>query len=352
MTSGATSGREIDAASIRRALVLARTLAAVLALVGAAEARADRLRVLVLVAGDEQRELAARVRGQTADLDAAVATADTALPGDLDGQLAVARAARDRADVVVWFRGDPGGDWTAYVLRHERVLVRRVAGASGALSRSASQEAVALTVRTALAGLAASAEPEPEEPAVVAERPALRPWGELGGTGALDGTRSSGRYGATVSGGVARGRWHAGAMAGYQPQAAMDATSASIAVERLQAGAVVGGDLVVWPGERGPRWTLALELGLGAARIQRVTKSAGSGLVATPSAATWSPLLAPGVRLARRVGSGAWLAVEAGADVLTHPPEYGVQRAAGFDRLGSVWAFQPRASLSVLLDWR
>jgi len=57
------------------------------------EARAERLRVLLLVADEPQRELAARIEGQTADLDADVATAEGGLPV-LDHRLALERAAR------------------------------------------------------------------------------------------------------------------------------------------------------------------------------------------------------------------------------------------------------------------
>lgn len=54
----------------------------------------------------------------------------------------------------MWF-GVDGGDWLVLAAQGDRVLVRRVAQASGVLSRSASIEAVALTVRTDLRGLAA-----------------------------------------------------------------------------------------------------------------------------------------------------------------------------------------------------
>lgn len=332
----------------------ARAAVALVVLLAAGEARAARLRVLVLVPNDEHRELAARIKGQTADLDAAVATAEGELPPTLDGQIAAARVAAARADVVVWFAADANG-WIAYIARGDRVLVRRIGVAPGALSRSASNEAVALAVRTALRGFAASADSEGEGDQGQGSAPVagLRPWGELGGTGLLDGTRSAGQYGVALRGGAARGRWHLGVALAYQPAATIDGASASIKVERQQAGLVAGADLVA-PGVPAARWALALEVAASAARYRRVTTAtaAGSGLVPTPAAVTWSPVLSTGLRGARRVASRTWLALELGADVVPRPPQFGVERSGGFDRFASVWALQPRLALSLLVDWR
>lgn len=351
MRGRATIGKALDWRPIRSAYRRARWVAALAALLVAGEARAERFRMLVLVASDEHRELAARIKGQTADLDTVVSTAEGSLPPDLKAQIAVARAAGARADVVVWFATEANGDWIAYIARADRVLVRRIGVAPGALSRSASIEAVALAVRTAMTGFAAAGERDLDQDD--GRGRGLRAWGELGATGLLDGTRSSGRYGLALRGGAALGRWYFGAGLAYQPSAEIDvASSAEIEVERQQATAVVGVDLLPRPTAPAPRWALGLELGLGAARFRRITTEAGAGLVATPSAVTWSPLVSPGVRAACRVVSGAWLALELGADVVMRPPDFGVQRAAGFDRLSSVWALQPRLALSLLLDWR
>jgi hypothetical protein len=321
---------------------------ALLAALACTEARAERLRMLVLVGGEQHRELAARIKGQTADLDAVVATAEGTLPRELDAQLAVARAARSRADVVVWFDAAPSGDWIAYIARGDRVLVRRIAVAPGALSRSASIEAVALAVRTALTGFAAARDADEDD----RSRPVgFRAWGELGWSGLADGTGAPGRHGASLRLGAARGRWHLAGAFGLQQSTAVHAGAASIVLERLGAGLLVGADLVVSP-RAAPTWTVALQVGLGAVRYRRVTDATGAGLVPTASTATWSPVISPGLRAARRVRSGTWLAVEAGADVLLRAPEFGVERTTGFDRVASVWACQPRVALSLLLDWR
>jgi hypothetical protein len=333
------------------AIRVLRALVALCALLAAGAARADPVRMLILVGDEQDRELAARIRGQTADLDAVVATAEGALPPDLEGRKALARAAGARADVVVWFGAD-GSDTLVYIARGDAVLVRRIAVAPGALSRSATSEATALAVRTALTGFAASRASEP----VAAARPervaGLRAWGEVGGVGLLDGTIASGRYGASARLGGARGRWYLGASLAYQPRAAVDAAPASIEVEREQAALVLGVDVLPGASRPGARWSLGVELGLGATRYERVTTAAATGLVATASAETWSPVAAPGVRVARRLVSFAWIALEAGADLVTRPPQFGVQRTTGFDRVATVWAAQPRLAISLLLDPR
>jgi hypothetical protein len=340
----------VDRSPARDAQRWARAVVAVALLLAHRDARAERLRVLLLVGDEQQRELAARIEGQTADLDADVASAEAG-PAGLDREVATLRAARAGADVVVWFVAAEGGGWIAHVARGGRVVVRRIDVAPGALSRSASIEAVALAVRTAVTGFASSSDDDAaRELAEPAPAPA-RPWGELGATGLLDGTRAGGRYGAAVRAGIARGRFGLGAMLGYEPAAAIDGAPATFHVERQHVGAVVSAELAASPAPA-PRWSLAGELGAGAARFRRSTTATGAGLVPTPAAVTWSPLLAPGVRLARRVASGAWLALQAGADVVLRRPEFGVQQPTGFQRLASVWALQPRATLSLLLDWR
>lgn len=327
----------------RAAPLLARALAAVLALL-AGEARADALRMLVLVRGPQERELAARVEGQTLDLGVSVETIEQALPDDLPGQVAAARAAGTRADVVIWF-GAGAGDAVVYFAHQGRVVARRIEPAAGALSRSASLEAMALAVRTVVAGYRADS----DGPRSAAAAP-LRGWGELGWTVLLDGAGPSRHQGVALRGGVARGRWSLGATLGVLPAARIPGSPATLELERQHAGLLVGAELL--PPGRAARWSLALDLGLGVARYRRATVATGAGLVGTSGSVTWSGLVAPEARLARRVVSGAWLALEVGADVLTSPPRFGVQRSTGVAGLSSPRPVEPRAGLSLLLDWR
>lgn len=330
-----------------RPLLAAIAVLGVGAPAGAAPATAS-LRVLILLGSEEHRELASRVEGQTADLSAVVASAEgSALPADLDGQLAVVRAVRGRADVVIWFGADGGGARSVYIARGERVLARRIEVAPGTLSRSAASEAVALAVRTALIGFAAE-----DRAGDSAERDAsVRGWAALGWSGLLDRSGSSGHHGVAVRAGAARGRWRLGAAFSVQQVVAVRSTSASFDVGRQQLGVVLGADLA-GPGlDPAARWSLGLELVLGAIRFPRTTTATASGLVATPAAATWSAAVSPGVRAARRLSSRTWLALEVGADLLGAPPRFDVQGNAGVERIASFWALQPRVALSALLDW-
>jgi hypothetical protein len=318
-------------------------MAAVVALLLAADAHAAGLRVLLLLGGGMDRELAARVEGQCADLDLAALRVERALPADLPGQIAFARAAGARADLVIWFGADAGGP-VAYVSSGDRIVARRVGQATGPLSRSASIEALAVAVRTVVEGIAASR----AEPVEAARATRARAWGEAGWTALLDGTAPSGRRGVMLRAGAARGPWSLAAMAGISPAASVEAAPATIEISRQQAGLVAGLELL--PARGG--WSAALELGVGAARYRRATTTAGDGLVATPAAVSWSALVAPGVRVARRTFPGAWLALGLGADVLATPPSFRARRASGVDAVASTWACAPRLTLSLLLDGR
>jgi hypothetical protein len=340
---GMARGGGHDVAPGRAAPLLARALAALLALL-ANEARADAPRTLVLVRGPQERELAARVEGQTLDLGGSVEMIERALPDDLPGQIAAARAAGTRADVVIWF-GAGAGDTVVYFAHQGRVVARRIEPAAGALSRSASMEAVALAVRTVLTGYRADS--DAQRPAAAAP---LRGWGELGGTVLLDGAGPSRHQGVALRGGVARGWWSLGAMLGVLPAARIPGAPATLELTRQHAGLLLGAELL--PPGRAARWSLAVDLGLGVARYRRATLATGTGLVGTSGSLTWSGLVAPELRLARRVVSGAWLALEVGADVLTSPPRFGVQRSSGVAGLSSPRPVEPRAGLSLLLDWR
>jgi len=327
----------------------ARVLLAAALIAGGGEARADPLRVLVVAGGE--RELAARIQGQTADLDAVVTVSDGELPPDPTGRLALARGAAARADAVIWF-GRDGGDWIAYIASGERVLARRITGASGALSRSASIEAVALAVRTAVRGLAGGVELDVEQPEP-RHRCDLRAWAELGWTGVLDGEASSGRSGVVARFGGAGGRWRLGAALGYQPAATIRSSRAAIQVGRQQAGLLLGFELLdPFPPAQAalPRWSLGLGLELGAVRFSRATSAAAVALAATPARSSWSPVAGLALRLGRRVTPGSWLTLDLGGDFLGRPPEFGVAGPYGFERIAALRAVEPRAALSLLFD--
>ena len=214
---------------------------------GGTAPRPDARRVLLLIDGERDRELAARVEGQVADLDIAIVTAPATLPPEPEAQLATARtrAAEHRAEAVAWFRAD-GGGWVVRAAQGDRVRVRRVGPVAGELSASAAIEAVGLVVRTELRGLAAEGRigDEPGAPA------STRPWAEVGWAGVLDGASAAGQHGVVARGGAAAGRWRACAAFAYHPDVTLGSPVATVRVGRLSAGIVAGVD-VPGPTRRG-----------------------------------------------------------------------------------------------------
>jgi hypothetical protein len=321
-------------------------IAAVAMAAGATAARADARRVLLLTDGDRDRELAARVEGQVADLDVTIVKADAALPPDPGAQLAVARAraAEHRAEAVVWF-GAEGDSWVVRAAQGDRVLVRRVGRVTGELSASAFIEAVGLIVRTELRGLAAGGQIEDE----VAPAVALRPWVELGWTGVLDGENARGNHGVAARVGAAVGRWRAAATLTYHPATTLGSPLATIQVQQQSAGVVAGLD-VLGPPDAAARWRLGIDLGAAFTRFPRTTTAAGAGRTPTASDSPWSPVVTPSVRAARRLSPAFWLAFSLGADFLLRPPEFGVATGTGFERVSALRLVEPRATLSLAFD--
>jgi hypothetical protein len=323
-------------------------LAAALLAAGDAPARTDALRTLVLIAAERDRELAARVAGQVTDLDVTLTTSPASLPPDLAGQLAAARAAAAAAgaDAVVWF-GSEGGDWIVYVTRGERVLVRRVRGASGAMSASASIESAALVVRTALRGLATGGEIGVEEPPP--QRTALRPWVELGWSGLLDAEGSGAHHGAVASAGASRGPWRLAATFTYHPSPTLGSGQATLQVDRQTVALLLGVDFVGGSSPDAP-WRIGAEVSAGAARFPRVTTGSAAGLTPTATRTLWSPIVSPALRLTRRLALATSLALTLGADVIAQPPEFGVAGPSGFERVAALRTVAPRAGLSLVIE--
>lgn len=319
-------------------------MATALAIALGVASREGPLRVLVLADGDRERQLATRVEGQTADLDVAieVGTVPAGLEGPEKDAAALAELRKGRAEVVVWFFAD-GEGWSVHVAHGERHLLRRVQEPAGALSASAADETAALVVRTALRGLV-SAEP-PDEPPPAAARPSLRFWGGVGWTGVYDGSGTPGHHGVEARGGVAVGVWRAGLEAGFNPSETLSSGRTSISVDRLVVGATAG----VTPWET-PWLRWGVELGAGAARYHRVTEAVDPAFNKTSSRDSWSPLLRPTVSLSVRLVSVLWVSLALGADVVLRRPFFDIQKADGFQTIASTWAFQPRASLTLVVD--
>ena len=330
----------------------ATAMAAMALTASGAVARDGALRVLVLVKGERERQLASRAEGQTTDLDVAVTIADAAPKPGLGGEVALARAEAEArgAEVVVWFSAD-GDGWIVHVARGERVLIRRVGESTGAMSASASSEAAALVVRTAVRGLAAGGEIGVEERAAAPERDrsALRPWAALGWAGVLERDGSAARHGVAARIGGAIGRWHFGAMFDYHPSQTLSSPRATIQVERQRAGVIAGLDLAHAAGPA-DRWRFGPELGASALRFPRITTSAGAGLTPTAAHVSWTPTLSPAIAASVRLAPALWLSASLGVDVLLRRPEFGVVGTSGFEPVAALWPLEPSATLSLVID--
>ena len=339
----------------------------VVAVLVAAPARAgadDAIVVLERADGDDDA-LVDRVEGQVSDLAVALVREPGELGGgaggaELDGARAI--AARHGARAVIWFRRD-GDGWLVHVAEPDadRVVVRRVA-ATGDLAGSATAEAVALVVRAAVrAILVGEPEPEPEpEPApppppVVDAAPppasppprrsrAPRPFASLGWR-AIAGDADAIHHAASARAGAARGRWSVAVDVALAPPITLADPSATIDLGRRTL-AVTGGRALA----AGGGWRLAAELGAGAHRFDRSTSATGAGLSPTAPAATWVPVVAPGLRASRRLGAGAWLELAVGADVLPRVPEFGVPAGDGFVVHTRLLPVQPTAALAVTIE--
>ncbi|MBP6844002.1 MAG: hypothetical protein KA201_09685 [Kofleriaceae bacterium] len=347
--------------------MLARALACLaLSLALAGVAAAAPLRVVVL-AGRDDDAVIARVEGQVADLSVTLTRGPApAAAHDLARQLAAAGAiARTTdADAVVWFVAD-GDGWIVNVADPAagRVLVRRIDGGAGAMDRSAALEAAALVVRTALRGLAAGGEigvvaepppppsPTPPPPPPAPPRatppaaPRIAPLAEVGWIAALDGDAAAGHHGLAAALGVRRGRWQLAATVAHFPATARTSALATIAVDRQALGLAGARALLARPA-----WRLHLGLALAATRFGRATTATSGALMATADRATWSATVTPTVRIDRRLGRAAWLALDVGATALATVPAFEVRGPAGAAEVGRLWAVEPTVALSIAVS--
>lgn len=321
-----------------------------LSLAASSAARASPLRVLLLVGGGErERQLAARVEGHTADLEVQITTEESPLlvGSDRPVEAALSAAAARAADLVVWFTPELDG-WVVHAARGDRVFRRRIGPSTGAMSESASTEAAALVVRTAVKALT-SGEDLPVEDSAPVPPPSWRLWGGAGWAGILERQGPAGRHGVAGLLGVARGKGRLAAAVTFHPAVVITSANATIRVDRLLAGATAAVDLLGQPGAAA-RFRLSPELTVAAARYSRTTSAVGSGLAATSPKATWTPVVTPAVGASWRVASGCWVAATLGAEILGRRPELGVEGGGGFEPMTTLWPVQPRATLSVLID--
>src|SRR4051812_15579101 len=165
-------------------------------------ARADDRVGVVVRAGSRDATIVTRLRGQLADLEGVTVTVDDgAVEPTLEGQLAAAE--RIGARVVVWFI--PRGKTLAVAIatpRDHRLFVREIPQSS----ESATAEAAAITVRTAVRAIAlggtigievapvAPPAPEPVPPPVVRVEASTTIAASLGWQLAFDGGADRGAH--------------------------------------------------------------------------------------------------------------------------------------------------------------
>ena len=312
---------------------------------------ATRLVAVVLVASDEERELAGRVEGQTSDLELSLVVEPR--PLDEGGRPHFGEAAeiarRRGARVVIWFEREVTS-WSVHIAEPagDREFVRRVA-ARGDLASSATAEGVALVVRGALRALAAGGTIGVAEPGAPGAGESARHafaalgWRTITSRGPL-------HHGVAARAGFQTGRWHAGVAAGYFPAVSFDEDTATIKLERMAFAAGVGVDFGSAPASDGARWRLGFALDAGAIRFERVTISASNPLAPTPPDTTWSPTASGRARLARRLVGRAWLELAIGAEVLFRVPEFGVASQDSFTVHTRLRPIEPFGTLGLMID--
>jgi hypothetical protein len=343
-----------------RSSLLPALLIAVHALAIAAPAHAEPMRTIVRLApapGEDGDELWARMRGQTSDLDVVLIRVDDDGEPALTHQLQAASRLAVAHDVraVVWLRPLPAQPGVAVYVAEpdaDRVFVRHVPQREpGLAARSATAEAAALVVRSALRALAAGTPIGVPARSLVAEQapaPSASPTGlrwhlAAHWQAAADGAQRLGHHGAALRVGLGRGAWQVHAAVATHPAATLVDDRARLRVARHGAG--LG---LVWL-----RDAAALRLGaaldVSALLYTRTTAPAVPGVVAAAPAYLPALAISPGVHVRVPLGARALvLELAVAADVLVGAPEFVYQRAGATELHTRLWPVQPRASLGLL----
>lgn len=322
-----------------------------------AHARADGpLRAVIRIDGAANQELWSRIAGQTVDLDAELIAVHGAVEAGLDAELDAACALADEHDarVVVWFRQLPGQSLIVYVAepRADTVFVRSMGndGERGPAVRSATLEAAALVVRSALRALAAggtigitTAQVRAEE-----EPPLLRWHMGVGAQVVGDGASQGGHYGLAARVGASRGQLRVHAELSSYPAITSSDALTSISVARHGAG-LAAGYVTSADARRGP--VLAIELGAGALLYQRSTVAFSPDVVPREPASSYAVVISPGARMLLPLGRrGHMLEAVLAADVVLGAPHFGYQENDRFVLRNALWPLQPRLGIGLVLQ--
>lgn len=328
-------------------------------------------------------ELERRVQGQAADLDWTVEMGPkTPLSGGAASLRAAERLGDDRnARVVVWL--DPAGDgWIVNVVDVERgrLLVREVKpeGSVDDLGRSATLEAAALVVRSALRSLAEGGEigvvpsgaetasnPTGNESAAAA--PLARPVtkGPSGDTvGGIDPPGSKGEresfvaveagwravwataggvpyQGATLQLGWIGLRWFAALGGTWGLPATLQAREARLDIRRHQVAVRTGPRFAL-----SNDWLVSTGLGAGLVAFDRRTVHTAMPFQKTAGATSLSAAIGLAIALHWTPSRHLGLVGSLGADVVPRAPRFAVEDTAGPTEIGRGWPVQFGISLA------
>jgi len=315
-------------------------------------ARAEDRLAVVVRAGPDEATIVTRLRGQLADLDGvtlSVEATHNAIEPTLEAQLAAADriGAANDARVVVWFI--PRGKTLAVAIatpRDHRLFVREVPQSSD----SATAEAAAITVRTAVRSIALGGTigVEVPPPAAVEALPVPVPsnagkrWtlsAALGWQLALDGGADRGAHALVQRTTLARGAWGASLTLALGAPVAWQAGS-ELALEVSRSGAIVGGERRLGAG-------VAIGAGFGALVYHRSTAMAPAGLSPTASASTVAATGAVELTWRARLMAGVRLLACAGLDLVAGAPVAAVDRGGTVEDSDRVRTVQVRAGIAV-----
>jgi hypothetical protein len=354
--------------------ILAVWVAALVSLLAPHAVASDRLVVVLRIVGDDDRALAARVRGQIADLEVDLLESESAsLEANLAGQLEAADSvAKSRgARAVVWF--DARGTSLLVLVAvpsDGRVLVRSIA-IEGTAQSSATLESAALVVRSALRALAAGGtigierkDLEPEKPAAnpapavetpkptpptpratsnAPSAPSVHGFASLTIGAVFDGLDRYGAQSGALGGGLRLGPWSLGGRLGVTAPKTLASEYGSLVVSRYDAALRAGFDFV-----RLGDVSLSFCASVGVAAIRRGNEHPQSGVTIAEGRTHTGATL--GADLAARLhprGERFSFVLGAGADYLPAAPMFGYQVGGTFLAAHSASTVQPKLFLAL-----
>jgi hypothetical protein len=326
----------------------------------------DFVAALWLAPGAGQERLSQRVRGQLSDLPVRLVVVNepgTEAPLGAQLEAADALARRQGARAVVWFAPlDPQAPRAGLLVvvaeaARGRVLIRRIeAGAAAGDGDSATLEAAALVVRTALRGLSEGAEigltraevapaPPPPPPAAKTAAPAAPPQpasrgrllAAVGWHLTYDGQAA--QQGLSGHVGYTFGRWTVGLAAAPSLGAELRDARSTVHLARHAFGAF--GEVAAALGEQ---VSLGAGVSAGAVLFPRSTGATAAGIA--PDEASANPTVFAGFSArarwfpaAFRGFVGLWL--EGGAELVPWAPTLGYQLGPRFVPAFQLWHVQP-----------